>query len=262
MPKIDHALIFAAGHGTRMLPLTRHIPKPLLHAGAHRLIEWHLQALARAGIRVVVINTARLAEQFAAALGDGARWNLHLQYSHEGDQPLETGGGMLQALEHLGERPFLAVNGDVWTDFDYARLVEQPIGLGHIVLVDNPAHHPQGDFSLTPSGAVSNLGPAKLTFSGIGVYRRALLEPWPTLFPDQVPRAAAGHAPRFPIAPLLRQAADRLELTGERYAGQWTDVGTPTRLQELDVRLRAMKPVPLEGACATANPLPDAKTEP
>lgn len=236
---LHRALVFAAGRGERMRPLTDHTPKPLLEAGGKRLIEWHLERLAAAGVNEVVINTAHLAAQFPRALGDGARWNLRLHYSHEGEQALETGGGMLHALAHFADEPFLVVNGDVWCDIDFARLPAQPAGTAHLVLVDNPPQHVHGDFALAADGRVTAEGTAKLTYSGIGIYRPALLADW------QRDLAGQGHAwdgqtpPRFGLAPLLRAAMLRGEVSGEHHRGRWTDVGTPQRLAELDASLRA-----------------------
>jgi len=211
------ALIFAAGRGERMRPLTDATPKPLLSVGGKGLIEWHLQSLARAGVRDVVINTSHLAEQFPAALGDGARWGLHITYSYEGPEPLETGGGMLRALPLFGDDPFLAVNGDIFTDFDFSTLPQIPSGLAHLVLVDNPKHHPRGDFALE-EGLIHD--EPRLTFAGIGVYR-------PELLNGQVPG-------KFSIVPLLRAAMRAGKVSGEQYGGVWNDVGTPQRLRELN----------------------------
>jgi MurNAc alpha-1-phosphate uridylyltransferase len=217
------ALIFAAGRGERMRPLTERTPKPMLRAGGRMLIEYHLDALARAGVREVVINTAHLAECFAPALGDGARYGLRITYSYEGTEPLETGGGMRHALPHLGGAPFVAVNGDIWTDFDFAQLPSEPAGLAHLVLVDNPAHHPRGDFHLDAHGLVQEHGEPRLTYTGIGVNR---------------PELVAAHATgTFKLAPLLYAAARVGRLTAQYHAGAWTDVGTPERLTELDRRL-------------------------
>lgn len=214
------ALIFAAGRGERMRPLTDATPKPLLQAGGKRLIEWHLQSLARAGVREIVINTSHLAEQFPAALGDGSRWGLRIAYSHEGSEPLETGGGMLRALPLLGDDPFIAVNGDIFTDFDFSTLPQNPSGLAHLVLVDNPAHHPSGDFSLE-HGLVRD--EPRLTFAGIGVYRPELL---------------AGHAPgKFALAPVLRAAMREQHISGEHFRGSWLDIGTVERLMTIDAQL-------------------------
>ena len=229
------ALVFAAGLGERMRPLTDHTPKPLLQAGGKPLIAWHLEKLAAVGVTEVVVNTSWLADRFPAALGDGSRWGLRLHYSHEGAVPLETGGGMLHALPLLGDAPFIAVNGDIWTDYDFARLPRQPRGDAHLVLVDNPAHHPQGDFAPGADGLLSSDGATKLTFSGIGVYRPRFLTDWRAAIGD-VP-GADETPPRFRLAPLLRAAMDRGAVSGEHHAGRWTDVGTPQRLQELELTL-------------------------
>lgn len=226
------ALIFAAGKGERMRPLTEHTPKPLLRVRGKPLVEWHLERLAASGVTDVVLNTSWLAAAFEPALGDGRRWGLRLHYSHEGPEPLETGGGMLHALPLLGDGAFIAVNGDIWCDHDFARLPRQPDGLAHLVLVDNPAHHPDGDFALDGSGRVHAAGETRLTFSGIGVYRPALLHDWRGII-----GAAPGselQPPRFKLAPLLRAAMRAGAVTGEHHRGAWADVGTPQRLAELD----------------------------
>ncbi|MBS0193973.1 MAG: nucleotidyltransferase family protein [Proteobacteria bacterium] len=241
------ALIFAAGKGERMRPLTERTPKPLLEAGGKPLIVWHLEKLAAMGVREVIVNTAWLADRFPAVLGDGSHWGLRLRYSHEGAEPLETGGGMLHALRLLREgvpadAPFLAINGDIWTNFDFASLPREPSGLAHLMLVDNPPQHPRGDFGVTADGrlhpypdspAVSPL--RALTFAGIGVYRPAILDDWRAVIGDAA--GAALEPPRFPLAPLLRAAMTRGTVTGAHHAGAWTDVGTPQRLAELDARL-------------------------
>ena len=228
------ALVFAAGLGERMRPLTDHTPKPLLLAGGKPLLAWHLEKLAAMGVREVVVNTSWLAPRFPEVLGDGARWGLRLHYAHEGPTPLETGGGMLHALPLLaeGDAPFVAVNGDVWTDYDFARLPREPRGVAHLVLVDNPAHHPQGDFALGAGGRVAGDGPARLTFAGVGVYRPSLLAPW-----RQTVDGDPGDPPRFRLAPLLRLAMAAGTVSGEHHRGRWTDVGTPQRLAELDREL-------------------------
>ena len=236
------ALIFAAGLGERMRPLTEHTPKPLLSVGGKPLVIWHLDKLAALGVREVVVNTSWLAAQFPAALGDGARWGLRLRYAHEGDTPLETGGGMWNARPRLGEAPFLAVNGDIWTDYDFSRLPREPEGEAHLVLVDNPGHHPGGDFALATaagdgSGPLASDGPQRLTFSGIGVYRPSLLARWREVVGDAP--GADLTPPRFKLAPLLRAAMARGDVRGEHYRGSWTDVGTPQRLAELDAELTA-----------------------
>ncbi|MCI2243471.1 nucleotidyltransferase family protein [Xanthomonas sp. PPL568] len=226
------ALIFAAGLGERMRPLTAHTPKPLLAVGGTPLIVWHLRKLAALGVREVVINTSWLAEQFPQSLGDGSAFGLRIAYSYEGATPLETGGGMLHALPLLGEAPFLLVNGDIWTDFDFARLAPEPPGLAQLVLVDPPAYAAHGDFALQDDGRVRNAGDPPLTYAGIGMYRPALLHDWQTI---AVPAPAApGAPPRFSVVPLLRAQAEHGRLYGLRHHGRWTDVGTPQRLTELD----------------------------
>jgi len=241
------ALIFAAGKGERMRPLTGHTPKPLLEAGGKPLIVWHLEKLAAIGVREVVVNTAWLADRFPATLGDGSRWGLRLRYSHEGAEPIETGGGMLHALPLLrdgieADAPFLAVNGDIWTDYDFAKLPREPAGPAHLVLVDNPPQHPRGDFGVDPIGRLfprpDSPGGTALracTFAGIGVYRPAILDGWRDVIGDTT--GAAMDPPHFGLAPLLRAAMARGEVSGEHHAGAWTDVGTPERLAELDARL-------------------------
>ncbi len=215
-------MILAAGRGERMRPLTASIPKPLLRVGGHCLIEYHLLALALAGIREVVINLGYLGDQIQALLGDGQHYGLAIDYSHEGDSILDTGGGIFHALPRMGSEPFLVLNGDVFTDFPFARLPLHPEGLAHLVLVPNPGHHPQGDFALV-NGRVTAEGAARFTFSGIGVYR-------PELFADCV-------AGVFPLAPLLRRAMAADRVSGECYEGEWWDVGTPQRFEELSAHL-------------------------
>jgi len=216
-------LILAAGRGERMRPLTDHTPKPLLTAGGRPLIEYHLDALARAGLRDVVVNLAHLGDRIRAALGNGARYGLRIRYSDEGEQALETGGGIMRALDLLDDAPFAVVNADVYTDYPYAGLPAAPPGLAHLVLVDNPVHHAQGDFALD-HGMVRSAGEARFTYSGIGVYR-------PALFDGCLPGV-------FPLAPVLRGAMDAGQVSGEHYGGRWVDVGTPERLNELDRTLR------------------------
>jgi len=214
-------MILAAGRGERMRPLTDTLPKPLLPLAGRPLIDYHLRALAAAGVREVVINHAHLGHRLEDALGDGSRWGLAIAWSPEGEA-LETGGGIHRALPLLGEAPFIVVNGDIWTDFDFSGLPVEPAGLAHVVLVDNPAHHPAGDFTLA-DGRVREGGGPRLTFSGIGGYRPALF---------------AGCAPgRFPLGPLLRAAMARDEVSGEHYRGRWVDVGTPERLAALEAEL-------------------------
>ncbi|ULU24928.1 N-acetylmuramate alpha-1-phosphate uridylyltransferase MurU [Dyella terrae] len=230
-----HALIFAAGLGERMRPLTHHTPKPLLTVGGKPLIEWHLEKLAAIDVRYVVINTSHLADQFPETLGDGSRWGLRIRYAYEGPTPLETGGGMLNALGLLGPEPFIVISGDVWTDVPFATLPVEPRGAGHLLLVDNPPHHPDGDFGLDAQGLIHDDGAPRLTYSGIGVFRRELLNRWQDVIHDA---GSQQTPPRFKLRPLLERAIARQELSGSHYRGAWTDVGTAERLRELDERLR------------------------
>ena len=220
------AMLLAAGRGERMRPLTDRTPKPLLRVGGQTLIGHHIEALARAGFRELVINHAHLGAQLVAALGDGSEYGVHIDYSPEPPGALETGGGIFNALPLLGSEPFAVINADIWTDFDFTALPRQPEGLAHLVLVDNPAHHQGGDFALR-NGRVSAERAPRLTFSGIGVYRT-------TLF-DGCPGGA------FPLAPLLRSAMAAGQVSGERYAGAWFDIGTPERLAEVNRRLGAWR---------------------
>lgn len=228
-----HALIFAAGRGERMRPLTDVTPKPLLPVGGKPLIVWHLQKLAAIGVHYVVINTSHLAEQFPDTLGDGSRWGLRIRYAYEGPTPLETGGGMLNALPLLGPEPFLAISGDIWCEADFTMLPAEPAGLAHLLMVDNPPHHRAGDFALDAQGLLHATGDPKLTFSGIGVFRRELLLDWKGVV------GATTMPPSFKLRQMLQPAMARRAVTGSRHDGGWTDVGTPDRLAELDARLAA-----------------------
>jgi MurNAc alpha-1-phosphate uridylyltransferase len=214
------AMILAAGKGERMRPLTLHTPKPLIRAGGVPLIEYHLRALRDAGVTDVVINHAWLGQQIEDYLGDGRQLGLNIGYSPEGE-PLETGGGIFRALPLLGDEPFVIVNGDIWTDYDFQRLRKPLSGLAHLVLIDNPAHNPGGDFSLL-DGQVHNQSEqgSRLTYSGIAVLH-------PQLF------AACTDGP-FKLAPLLRAAMDRGLVSGEYFDGHWVDVGTPERLAHVE----------------------------
>ncbi len=216
------AMILAAGRGERMRPLTDEIPKPLLEAGGRSLIEHRIAALVAAGIADIIINHSWHGEQIEARLGDGARLGARIRYSPEGERRLETGGGICKALSLIGDAPFVVVNGDVWTDYPFERLPVDPVGLAHLVLVPNPSHNPGGDFALDGM-RVANDGTARLTYSGIAVLR-------PALFEGQEMDA-------FPLAPLLRAAADRGLVSGERYDGHWLDIGTPESLDALRLRL-------------------------
>ena len=223
------ALIFAAGLGERMRPLTLTTPKPLLAVGGKPLIVWHIERLAAAGYTRIVINHAHLGAQIEAALGNGATWDMSIVYSRE-DTALETAGGIATALPLIDAEIFPVVNGDVYVEYDFAQLAKpmSVIAAGdaqmHLVLVDNPPQHPHGDFVLRGTRVVESEGD-KLTFSGIGVYHRAL-------FADIAPHTKA------PLVPLLRAAIASGQASGEHYQGRWVDVGTPERLQQLDETLR------------------------
>ena len=223
------AMILAAGRGERMRPLTDHTPKPLLQAGGKPLIVWHIERLVRAGITELVINHAHLGAQIEAALGNGSQFGAHIRYSDEGTA-LETAGGIAFALHLLGQQPFAVVNGDIWCDYDFSRLpalaaqMKRDQNNAHLVLVNNPVHHPTGDFGLHDA-RVTDTAP-KLTFSGIGMYR-------PELF-AHIPRGT-----KAPLAPLLREQIALGRVGGEHHRGLWVDVGTPQRLDELDKQLRA-----------------------
>ena len=213
-------MILAAGKGERLRPLTLHTPKPLVRVGGVPLIEYHLRALAAAGFTEIVINHAWLGQQIEDHLGDGSRFGVSIQYSAEGE-PLETGGGIFKALPLLGDKPFAVVNGDIWTDYSFAGLRTPLTGLAHLVLVDNPAHHPKGDFCLAGTQVLdAQPGSDTLTYSGIAVLSPALFE-----------GAGAG---AFKLAPLLRKAMMAGRVTGERVQGQWVDVGTHERLAEVE----------------------------
>lgn len=218
------AMLLAAGLGKRMRPLTEHTPKPLLEAGGKALIEWHLEALAAAGITDIVINVSWLGDQLRERLGDGARYGVSIAWSVE-EQPLETAGGIRHALPLLGDAPFAVINADIFTAFPFASLTNRLSGndLAHLVLVDNPEHNPEGDFCLD-DGRVRGGCDQRLTFAGISVLS-------PALFGD------IGDNPE-PLAPLLLHAIADDAVSGEHYQGNWCDIGTPERLAELDSTLR------------------------
>lgn len=218
------AMILAAGRGERMRPLTDFTPKPLIKVGGKSLIVWHLERLANAGFKEVVINHAHLGEQIEQALGNGSQWGMHIEYSPE-KNALETAGGIANALALLGNQPFLVVNGDIFTEINFAALkLAQLDVLAHLVLVNNPPQHPNGDFAIE-EGALINEGSQKLTFSGVGVYH-------PDLFATVLPGSPAK------LAPLLRQAISQKQATAEHYQGVWHDIGTPDRLESLDKQLQ------------------------
>lgn len=231
------AMILAAGRGERMRPLTDHTPKPLLKAGGKPLIVWHIERLVAAGITELVINHAHLGAQIEKALGNGSRFGAQIQYSAEASA-LETAGGIAYALPLLGDLPFAVINGDIYCDYDYLQLHERAAALianndtAHLVLVNNPAHHPQGDFALH-NGRIEDSTDLQLTtddlltFSGIGVYQ-------PSLFSHILKGSVA------PLAPLLRVQIALEKVSGEHHQGTWVDVGTPQRLHELDAQLNKL----------------------
>jgi len=219
------AFILAAGRGERMRPLTDHTPKPLLQAGGKPLIAWHLERLAAAGFREIVINHAHLGSQIEAALGDGSQWGLGIRYSPEPPGALETAGGIAKALPLLGEKPFLVVNGDVYCDWDFNQASRLADRQAHLVMVANPAHHSGGDFSLDGERVSYARGEQTLTYAGIAVFS-------PGFFASVLPGTV------MKLRPLLDAAIAAGTLTGERYDGRWVDVGTPQRLAELDLELR------------------------
>jgi MurNAc alpha-1-phosphate uridylyltransferase len=216
------AVVLAAGKGERLRPLTDAVPKPLIEVRGKPLIVHHLERLRDAGFTHIHINTSWLAEKIQTALGDGDRYGVHIHYSYEGPEPLETGGGLFHMLPALGRDPFLVVNGDVFTDLPFETLKHRlkPDFVAHLVMVPNPSHHPQGDFHLSPVGHLRLEGEPKLTYSGIGVYRA-----------DFFKGCRAG---KFPLLPLLKQAMAAEALSGEHYAGLWSDVGTPESLAKLN----------------------------
>lgn len=212
------AMILAAGKGERMRPLTLTRPKPLIEVNGRPLIEHHIQALAAAGITDLVINHAWLGDQLEAVLGDGSRLGVSIRFSAEGE-PLETGGGIFRALPLLGSEPFMLINGDIRTDVDFAALALPAGCLAHLVLVDNPVHHPSGDFGLV-DGQITLEASEKLTYSGIAVLH-------PQLFAD----CTAG---AFKLVDVLRPAIVAGQVSGQRLAGRWVDVGTLERLAEAE----------------------------
>ncbi len=218
--KYSHAMILAAGRGERLRPLTDHLPKPLIKIGGRCLIEHHLVALAQAGVDQVVINLDHLGDMIESHIGDGKRYGLSVVYSREPEGALDTGGGIRQALRLITTDPFVVLNSDIWTDLYLDSLPDGIDGQGHLLLVDNPVHNPAGDFHLLGQKVLNQPvgNSVSLTFSGIGIYRHSLF--------NDSPRG------RFPLAGLLRQAADGNQLSGQHFSGQWIDVGTVDRLFE------------------------------
>ena len=219
------AMILAAGRGERLRPLTDTIPKPLVEVAGKALLERHLERLAAAGFRRVVINVSHLAERIIERFADGAQ-GVSIEWSRE-ETPLETAGGVAKALPLIGDKPFLLVNADVWCDFDFARWRDYALGerLAHLLLVPSPAHHPAGDFSLE-AGRVGNAAAPRYTYAGVAV-----------LAPELVAGVRAGE--KAQLAPLWRAAAELGRVSGEVHGGLWSDVGTPGRLAELETRLKA-----------------------
>ncbi|WP_106477451.1 N-acetylmuramate alpha-1-phosphate uridylyltransferase MurU [Phytohalomonas tamaricis] len=217
------AMILAAGLGTRMRPLTDHCPKPLLKAGGKPLIVHHIERLRDAGITELVINVSHLADSIITTLGDGSAYGVSIAWSRE-QTPLETAGGIRKAISLLGAAPFVLVNGDVWSDFDVKTLAPLGNDLARLVLVDNPAHHPNGDFHLDRQGRVHVTGQPQLTYAGIGLYDPAL-----------VVSLTPGHPVK--LAPLLKDAMNDGYVGGLHHRGQWFDIGTPERLTALQSHL-------------------------
>ncbi len=219
-------MILAAGRGERLRPLTNTTPKPLIKVGRWRLIEYQIFALKKAGVDCVVVNVSWLAEKVRSVLGEGDRYGIEICYSDESDLLLGTAGGIIQALPLLGNEPFVVCNADVWTDFDYAKLKLPKTSRAHLVLVDNPEHHPDGDFSLRGDRLIKHNGDA-LTFSGIGIYRSEFFD-----------GLASGNRA---LAPLLNAGIESNFVSGEVYRGQWHDIGTPARLDRLKKYLAELK---------------------
>jgi len=212
-------MILAAGRGERLRPHTDITPKPLIQVGKHRLIEYHLINLAKAGLKDVVINISWLADQIREALGDGSNYSLNITYSDEGAEALETAGGIINAMPHLGDEPFIVINGDIWCDYDLTRLMNRNLEYeAHLVLVNNPEHNTEGDFALE-DGMIKNTGDEKLTYSGIGLYTQ-------DFFAETKPGKKA-------LAPMLRKKSELNKISGEIYNGQWVDIGTIERLAQL-----------------------------
>ena len=222
------AMILAAGMGNRMRPLTLHTPKPLLKVGGKPLIVWHIEKLQKMGVQEIVINTAWLGEKLADALGDGSQFGVKILWSHEG-QGLETAGGIIKALPLLGNEPFILVNGDVWTTMDFAPLLNVQLqdDLAHLVLVENPVQHPQGDFTLAANKAYTfeqARSGENLTYSGVAV-----------MHPQMFDGLESG---KRPLAPLLKQAMQQEKISAQKLQGVWVDVGTPERLNALDQQIQ------------------------
>ena len=209
------AMILAAGRGDRLRPLTDELPKPLVEVAGKPLIEYHLKALARAGFREVVINQGHLGDLLPEMLGNGSRWGVKIHWSDEQPEALETGGGIFKALPLLGSAPFLVINGDLWTDYPFARLRAVKCDWAHLVMVPNPSHNPVGDFALA-GARIRETGDRKLTFSGMAVYNPRLFD--------------GCQLGKFSVVPLVRLAMENHLVTGEEFQGDWNDIGTLERL--------------------------------
>lgn len=217
------AMILAAGRGERLKPLTDKTPKPLLKVGDRSLIEYHLINLKHAGISDVVINISWLGELIKKTLGDGSEYNLNISYSDEGNSALETAGGIIKALPLLGNDPFLVINGDIWSDYDFKSLVDHELkGEAHLILVNNPDHNTQGDFALEKN-ILKNKGKTMYTYSGIGQYSKQFFEGLPQ--------------EKTALAPIIRNKSRQHLVTGSRHNGLWTDVGSKERLDTLNKSL-------------------------
>ncbi len=216
------AMILAAGRGERLRPLTDELPKSLIEVGGQSLLERHLENVRSAGIKTVVINLGWLGDRIVERVGTGSRYGLEVVYSQEGDDILETGGGIHKALPMLGSEPFLVVNADIYTHMPVPDVELKDEHLGHLVMVPTPDYRERGDFDID-AGLIQNGEHAACTFSGVAIYRPAFFD--------------GCEAGRFPLAPMLREAADRGELSGSLYEGLWADVGTPQRLAALEAGL-------------------------
>lgn len=217
-------MILAAGRGERMRPLSDVTPKPLLEVGGKPLIVWHIEKLAANGFKEIVINVAHLGHKIIQALGDGSKWGVKIHYSDEQDEgALESAGAIVKALPLLGPKPFLVVNGDVWCDYKFDNKLELKDKLAHLILVPNPEHNLKGDFGLVDKDVVNDSS-VKYTFSGIGYYSLRLFEEL------EYGRSA--------LAPLLKDAIDKKQVSGSLYSGRWYDIGTPQRLKMINEELK------------------------
>lgn len=214
------AMILAAGRGERMMPLTKNTPKPLIKVKGTALIEHSINALKKANITDIVINTAYLGEQIQTHLGDGSTFGVNITYSNESEGALETAGGIIKALPLLGKDPFIVINSDVICDYDLSKLTLPVSSLAHLLLIDNPPHNPNGDFSLINNHQITNIHGQSYTFSGIGIYH-------PDLFKSHLEIEQ-----KLPLYPLLKEAIANGQLSGEHYNGYWQDIGTPERLEQ------------------------------